>query len=169
MASLAARLRRFGVIAGALLTAGLLGMVAAEAQVGTARKPVPGYGSSQPVPTKRYLNPGPVAPRPAEIENPYLGQPDAIDEGHRLFADFHCAECHGAGAGGFIGPSLRDPYWRFGGEPASIYQSIWAGRPRGMPTWGDKIPDDQIWKIVAYLQSLQDPGPDALQPGSGWQ
>ena len=151
------------VLAGAAI------LVTAAAAQDMGRRPVPSYGRAEPAPTKRYLNPGPTAPAAPEVENPYAGNPDAIAEGGRLFAWFHCAECHGPAAGGFIGPSLRDPYWRFGGEPASIYQSIWAGRPRGMPTWGDKIPDDQIWKLVAYLQSLQDPEPDALQPGSAWQ
>ena len=169
MPSPESRLRITKGVAGGAVTMAILVVVAANAQVAQDRRPVPGYGTSESVPTKRYLNPGPATPRPPVIENPYLGDPDAIDEGHRLFADFHCAECHAPGAGGFIGPSLRDPYWRYGSDPASIFESIWAGRPHGMPTWAGKIPDDQIWKLVAFLQSLQDTSPDALQPGSGWQ
>lgn len=162
-----ATVRRRALAALLILAAGAGG---AYAQL-EGRRPVPGFDREEDRgPTQRYLNPGPVAPGEAEdFVNPYAGDPDAVAEGGRLFVWYHCAECHAPGAGGFIGPSLRDPYFRYGGDPISIYQSIWAGRPHGMPTWANKIPDEQIWKIVAFIQSLQDEEPDALQPGNTWQ
>ena len=56
-----------------------------------------------------------------------------------------------------MGPSLRDPDWIYGGAPAEIYSSIAEGRGKGMPAWGTKIPDDEIWKLVTYIKTLNTP------------
>ncbi len=93
--------------------------------------------------------------RPAnEFPNPLAGNAAAIEDGHRLFIAMNCAGCHGYDAKGNMGPDLTDAYWRYGGVPSSIYNSIYAGRPQGMPAWGQALPAQDIWKIVAYVQSL---------------
>jgi cytochrome c oxidase cbb3-type subunit 3 len=56
-----------------------------------------------------------------------------------------------------MGPSLRDSLWYYGGDPPHIYASIAEGRQHGMPSWGSKIPSDDIWKIVTYIKSLRTP------------
>lgn len=89
----------------------------------------------------------------AEIANPYQGQPAAITDGKTLFGQMNCAGCHGYTLSGGMGPNLSDPYWRYGGSPAAIYASIASGHPQGMPAWRDALPPDDIWKIVAYIQS----------------
>jgi hypothetical protein len=53
-----------------------------------------------------------------------------------------------------MGPNLTDSGWRYGGVPASIFSSIYEGRPQGMPAWNPALPPQDIWKIVAYIQSL---------------
>lgn len=88
------------------------------------------------------------------IANPYEGNKDAITEGHKLFIAMNCAGCHGYDASGGMGPDLTDAYWRYGGTPAAIYQSIFKGRPQGMPAWGRALPPQQIWKIVAFVETL---------------
>jgi cytochrome c oxidase cbb3-type subunit 3 len=61
-----------------------------------------------------------------------------------------------------MGPSLRDPDWRYGNTDAQIFSTIAEGRDQGMPAWGARVPEDQIWKLVAYVQSLRTPNePDA--------
>ena len=35
-----------------------------------------------------------------------------------------------------------------------------------MPTWGGKIPDDQLWQISAYVRSMSLPDTLAAQQGS---
>ncbi|HZP86155.1 MAG TPA: c-type cytochrome, partial [Burkholderiales bacterium] len=82
------------------------------------------------------------------------GNPTAVQEGKNLFIKMNCAGCHGYDAGGGMGPSLVDHYWRYGGVPVSVYKSIYEGRPQGMPAWGRALPPQEIWKIVAYLESL---------------
>ena len=56
-----------------------------------------------------------------------------------------------------MGPSLRDSSWIYGGSNPHIFSSIAEGRAHGMPAWGTRIPDQQIWQLVAYIRSLRTP------------
>ncbi len=89
-----------------------------------------------------------------KITNPVAGQPQAVEQGKQLFSEMNCADCHGFDAKGGMGPNLTSKYWRYGGTPAAIYDSIYEGRPQGMPAWGKALPPQAIWLIVAYIQSL---------------
>jgi cytochrome c oxidase cbb3-type subunit III len=77
----------------------------------------------------------------------------SIAEGKRLYRWYNCSGCHFNGGGG-IGPALMDSEWRYGSDPASLFASIMKGRPNGMPSFGGHIPEDQVWKIVAYVRSM---------------
>jgi cytochrome c oxidase cbb3-type subunit 3 len=88
------------------------------------------------------------------MPNPYGKSPQAAQQGQELFVRMNCAGCHGYGATGGMGPNLGDTYWRYGGSPASIFKSIYEGRPQGMPAWNPALPPDEIWKLVAYIESL---------------
>jgi cytochrome c oxidase cbb3-type subunit 3 len=77
-------------------------------------------------------------------------------EGERLFVGYNCADCHGFGGVGSMGPSFQDGRWRFGGSEDSVYRSIAEGRPDGMPRWGRMIPADHIRKLTAYVRGLDD-------------
>lgn len=90
----------------------------------------------------------------AQLPNPYADDPQAVQQGHELFIKMNCAGCHGYGAKGGMGPDLTDRYWRYGGVPATIFNSIYQGRPQGMPAWNPALPPQDIWKIVGYIQSL---------------
>ena len=90
----------------------------------------------------------------ATIANPYRDDPQAARQGQELFVRMNCAGCHGYGATGGMGPNLNDSYWRYGGSPVAIFKSIYEGRPQGMPAWNPALPPQEIWKIVAYIQSL---------------
>ena len=108
---------------------------------------------------------GPYVASPM-VENPYEGDATAMAEGARLYGWFNCAGCHGTRGGGGMGPPLRDPDWIYGSDAASIFQSIAQGRPNGMPAFGGKVPDDQIWKIVLHVRAMGG-GPPQRQGGSG--
>jgi cytochrome c oxidase cbb3-type subunit 3 len=98
------------------------------------------------------LQPGEPIPTPP-VKNMYDGNAYAISEGKNLFSAFNCVGCHGHGGGG-MGPPLMDNKWIYGSEPQQIYATIMEGRPNGMPSFRGKVPDDQVWKLVAYVRSL---------------
>jgi cytochrome c oxidase cbb3-type subunit 3 len=91
------------------------------------------------------------------LKNPFKGNAQVAKEGEKFFAGFNCDGCHAGGAVGFVGPSLADGRWRYGGTDGEIFHSIFYGRPRGMPAWGGSLPTETVWKLVTYLQSLQPP------------
>jgi cytochrome c oxidase cbb3-type subunit 3 len=93
-----------------------------------------------------------------------LENPEAVQTGMRLFAQYNCNGCHSNGGGG-MGPDLMDDEWIYGGRLEQIHQTIVQGRPNGMPSWGGKIPDEQIWQITAYVRSMSLPATLAAQNG----
>lgn len=98
------------------------------------------------------LQPGPPSPDPP-VANPYIKNAYAISEGMELYLQMNCVGCHFHGGGG-IGPPLMDPRWVYGSDPENIFDTIVEGRPNGMPAFRHKLTDDQVWKLVAYVQSL---------------
>ena len=86
-----------------------------------------------------------------------------MSEGKRLFAWFNCSGCHANGGGG-MGPPLMDGKWIYGSEIERIHASIRDGRPNGMPSFRDHIPDDQIWELAAYVRSLGGNASSAAAP-----
>ena len=77
----------------------------------------------------------------------------ALANGKRLFTWYNCNGCHAAGGGG-SGPALMDDVWIYGSDPVTIYRTIADGRPNGMPAFGTRIPEDELWQLVAYVRSL---------------
>jgi cytochrome c oxidase cbb3-type subunit 3 len=94
--------------------------------------------------------------------NPFRGNPAAVAEGAEVFATI-CAACHKPDASGLVGPSLVDPYWKYGSDDATLFQTVSEGRPGGMPPWGAQLGSDKIWKALAYLETL----PRSDVPGIG--
>ena len=111
--------------------------------------------------------PGEATPAAAAISNPLEGSAQAVAQGKALFTAMNCVYCHGPQGAGLIGPPLDSPAWRYGGAPAQIYNSIHDGRPQGMPAWGSRLPPEQIWQLVAYLESLGGAAPPANMAGVG--
>jgi cytochrome c oxidase cbb3-type subunit 3 len=106
-----------------------------------------------------------MQPAGAEFSNPFASDAKSAADGGKLFVAMNCDGCHGGGATGFIGPSLSDGRWRYGGSDGAIYQSIYFGRPQGMPAFGGVLPEPIIWKLVTYLRSLPVP---AAVPTQAW-
>jgi len=66
-----------------------------------------------------------------------------------------CAACHGANGTGnkaLGAPDLTDHSWIYGGDLASVEQSIRDGRSGHMPAWKDRLGEDQIRLIAAWLR-----------------
>lgn len=89
-----------------------------------------------------------------KLTNPYEGDKRAIGIGAQLYVAFNCIDCHGADGSGAMGPSLADGRWHFGGSAGAVFESIYQGRPDGMPQYGARISNDQIWMLTAYLRAL---------------
>jgi len=87
-----------------------------------------------------------------------------VSEGKRLYTAYNCSGCHFNGGGG-IGPALMDEKWIYGSEPVNVYATIVEGRPNGMPSFRDKIPDNQVWQLTAYVRSLSGQLSKGVSPG----
>jgi len=96
--------------------------------------------------------------------------PDARAIGQRLFLNY-CAQCHGSDAGGGKGfPNLRDQDWLYGGEPATIKESIVNGRLGMMPPMGVAVGSAEEVKDVAnYVRSLSGLAHDTIRVPRGAQ
>lgn len=112
----------------------------------------------------QHIVAGGTAPREAGEANPFAGDEKSAAEGKRLFSSMNCDGCHGGGEG-WVAPSLSDGRWRYGGSDAALFQSIYYGRPKGMPAYGGLLSAPIIWKLVTYVRSL--PVPKAV-PTQAW-
>lgn len=125
--------------------------------------------SGQAPPSIRYeqhVAAGGLAAPAGVMTNPYADNRASVAEGERTFVAMNCDGCHGGGATGWVGPSLVDGRWRYGGGDGAVYQSIFYGRARGMPAYGGVLSPEAIWKIVTYLRAQPSP---ADVPTERWQ
>jgi cytochrome c oxidase cbb3-type subunit III len=99
----------------------------------------------------------------APSESKYEESAYAVSEGKRLYNAYNCAGCHMHGGGG-VGPALTDAEWIYGSRPDQIYSDIVQGRPNGMPSFSGKIPNYQVWELVAYVRSLSGQLPSDVAP-----
>lgn len=104
------------------------------------------------VATAVNLQPGPTY-TVTRTNGPYQYNAYAISEGKALYNQFNCSGCHSNGGGG-MGPPLMDDKWIYGSDPASVFATIVEGRPNGMPAWRGRIPNYEVWRIVAYVRSM---------------
>lgn len=142
----------------AIAVLGAIVLAGCEREARHLGRPDPGAAAvTEPIRLSQ-LQPGEVKPGQEEMRGPYEGNAYAIAEGQRLYTSMNCVGCHFHGGGG-IGPPLMDDFWLYGNQPAQVYQTIVEGRPNGMPSFGGKIPPQQVWQIVAYVRSLS-----GLQP-----
>lgn len=109
------------------------------------------------------LHPGGGPPPVTGEESPFQHNAYGIAEGKRLYEFYNCVGCHAHGGGG-MGPALMDDRWIYGSAPANIFETIVEGRPNGMPTFRGRIPDQQVWMIVAYVQSMSGNAPIDVLP-----
>ena len=76
--------------------------------------------------------------------------------GKKLFAD-NCASCHGdTGKGNQeVGaPNLTDKIWLYGGDEATIVETITNGRSGVMPAWIGRLDPSTIKAMAVYVHSL---------------
>lgn len=129
--------------------------------VSCARHEAAAPASSVPTPPavryEAHISAGDRLPAGVSPDNPSRTDPQAPKAGAMLFTAMNCDGCHGADGSGWVGPSLSDGRWRYGGADAEIFSSIYYGRPKGMPAFGGALGAPGVWNIVAYLKSLPVP------------
>ncbi len=80
----------------------------------------------------------------------------ASARGATLFAT-NCSQCHGAdGKGGrqFGAPNLTDAIWLYGGDRATITQTVLKSRFGVMPRWNNRLDPVTIKMLAAYVHAL---------------
>jgi putative heme-binding domain-containing protein len=93
-----------------------------------------------------------AALRPAK--NPLEGKSDAIQNGGAMFRT-RCAGCHGPDARGYLGPDLA-VLWASGSTDGRIFDVVRRGVPgtEMPPADEQRVPDKEIWQILAYVRTL---------------
>lgn len=143
--------------AGLLALTSFAGHAATPAEAGSEG---PGIVHESHVPAGGHEPPGTV------LRNPDHGSAAAAKNGEMLFSSMHCDGCHSGAGAGAVGPSLADGRWIFGGSDSAVFQSIFYGRPHGMPAFGAVLGDKGVWAILTYLRTLS---PPSNMPTESWE
>jgi mono/diheme cytochrome c family protein len=86
--------------------------------------------------------------------------PEMIAEGEQLY-NIACKTCHGVEAYGTrMAPPLNNQTFLSETPDAAIYQIIAGGVPDTvMPAWGNRLTEEDLSALVAYLRSLEATAP----------
>jgi len=89
-------------------------------------------------------------------ENPYDGQEEAIADGKKIYGRL-CVACHLKDGSGRIGPNLVDDKYQYDqlATDKGKFEIIYAGGAGAMQAFGRRIPQDEILRVMAYLQELK--------------
>src|SRR5919109_1964108 len=129
-----------------------VGLIASSAQRSTNAQTSASVDTTRFVAHDEHNVAGLVTPRDTIVlRNPFEGNADAIATGAKLYVSYNCVDCHGADGSGAMAPAFVDGRWHFGGSAAEVYESIYQGRPDGMPAWGGLIDRASIWRLVSYV------------------
>ena len=80
----------------------------------------------------------------------------AAERGQRVFAD-NCVACHGAKGEGNVqlgAKRLNNGMWLYGGDKATIVQTITYARNSSMPAWSERLDPATIKMLAIYVHSL---------------
>jgi len=89
---------------------------------------------------------------------PTLSQTEGGDQslpGAQVFLD-NCAACHGDTGGGDQtqgAPNLSDQIWLYGGDEASLTETVTNARFGVMPAWGQRISEADVRSVATYVHS----------------
>jgi cbb3-type cytochrome c oxidase subunit III len=125
-----------------------------------------GVGSAGRAPGTDYVLPDSLPPgvTPAMVERGY-----AVFHGEGL-----CMNCHGADAGGLLGPSLKDSdWWHAAGSYLSILRQVLVGVPADRSLSGEEMPprggsaigEDDVIAVAAFVWRVSHPDETELPLG----
>jgi len=96
-----------------------------------------------------------TGPATGPVVNPFPEDPQAVENGARLFKRVSCHGCHGGNARGGTGPDLTDDEWLRAPSDEMIFNVIRNGRPGTMMSpFKEDLADEQIWYLVNYIRDL---------------
>ena len=129
----------------------------------------PAAASSQQVQFRHVFDNSPldVAPKPDEQfteavrefhrtgRNPYSGNPEAIEEGKRLYGQF-CQACHMPDGSGGMGATLIGDKHIYPRITTDIgwFEVVFGGASGAMQPFGLRMTQDQILRVMAYVRTL---------------
>lgn len=89
-------------------------------------------------------------------KNAYDGNAEAIAAGKELFND-NCQVCHGKLGEGHMCPSLVDDETIYPRVPEDVgmFEVIFGGASGAMQPFKDRLTQDQILHVIAYVRSLK--------------
>ncbi len=105
---------------------------------------------------------------PAGPANPFAGNAAAVEQGRTTYNQT-CTVCHGPdGSAGEMGPALGEPARRYAqASDGQIFDAIKSGiAGTQMPPFGTQLPDEEIWKVTAYIRGLRGTAIDAPAAGN---
>jgi len=79
-----------------------------------------------------------------------------VAEGETVFMD-NCAACHGENAQGDIfqgAPNLADAIWLYGGDFATIKETVTNSRFGVMPPWNTRLSEAEVRAVAVYVHQL---------------
>ncbi len=88
--------------------------------------------------------------------NPFAGDTQAISEGKLIFEAVCAGYCHATEGAAREGrcPNLFDCAWKHGSSDQEVFQVVAAGVPQTeMVGFKGKLPDDILWKVIAYVRA----------------
>jgi cytochrome c oxidase cbb3-type subunit 3 len=84
-----------------------------------------------------------------------------LGAGRTIFAA-NCASCHGddgKGKADLGAPDLTDRNWIYGGDPQSIFTTVWHGRQGHMPAWENRLGALERKILALYLVDMRSQKP----------
>jgi mono/diheme cytochrome c family protein len=117
----------------------------------------------------RWEDEDPCDPIPVEMPE-WVGIPDSVEKGKKVYEEMKCAECHGDRGTG-DGPKageLKDDWGKpilpfnftsgelkRGSSPENVYITFTTGLDgTGMPSYEDSVKEDDRWHLVSYTLQL---------------
>ena len=82
-------------------------------------------------------------------------------EGEQLFMTTGCVGCHGMDGKGMAAvgaPDLTDGIWLYGGDAATLKETVNKGRAGQMPAFGDRLGAERVRLLAAYALHLSESG-----------
>lgn len=164
-------MRRFaGVVA---FTLALIGAGCSGAPAGTSTS---SSASGDGITGKPPLQVVATAPK-GSLHNPYDGNAQMAEAGHKLFFEYGCNGCHGGNGGGGMCPPLVNGVWIYGGDDDTLFRLVSLGSQKlqaagytvqalenvaaPMPSMGPLIKsDDDLWKIITWIRSAYSGPPE---------